>query len=65
MNQPELTQQGFELLRKSANFHWHFITLLALTGYVYLNELSKKNWRGIAAGLSSIWCTGYMKLAMA
>jgi hypothetical protein len=28
------------------------ITLLALVVYVYFNEISKKNWRGVAAGLS-------------
>ncbi len=52
MNQPELTQTALELLRNPANFHWSFITLLALVFYVYFNEISKKNWRGIAAGLS-------------
>jgi len=52
MNQPEITQTALDLLRNPDNFHWSFITLLALVMYVYLNEISKKNWKGIAAGLS-------------
>jgi hypothetical protein len=28
------------------------ITLLALVMYIYTNEISKKNWKGIAAGLA-------------
>lgn len=52
MDQPELTQQALEILRSGENFQWYVITLLALVMYVYTNEISKKNWKGIAAGLS-------------
>lgn len=52
MNQPELTQQALDILRKGDHFQWYVITLLALVMYIYTNEISKKNWRGIAAGLS-------------
>jgi len=52
MNQPELTQQALAILRSGENFQWYVITLLALVMYVYTNEISKKNWKGIAAGLS-------------
>ncbi len=52
MNQPELTNQALQLLRNGEPFQWHFITLLSLVVYVYMNEYSKKNWNGIAAGLS-------------
>lgn len=52
MNQPELTQQALELLRSGVPFNWYVISLLALVLYVYTNEISKKNWKGIAAGLA-------------
>lgn len=52
MNQPELTQQALSILRTGENFNWVVITLLALVIYVYTNEYSKGNFKGIAAGLS-------------
>lgn len=52
MNYPEATAMALSILRSGNPFQWYVITLLALTLYVYTNELSKKNWKGIAAGLS-------------
>jgi hypothetical protein len=52
MNQPELTQQALELLRNPTNFQWYVIPLLAAVMYIYANEFSKKNFKGIAAGLA-------------
>jgi hypothetical protein len=52
MDHPEVTQQALAILRSGEPFQWYVITLLALVAYVYFNEISKKNWRGIAAGLS-------------
>ena len=52
MNQPELTQKALAILRSGQPFQWHIITLLAFVVYIYHNEISKNNWRGIAAGLS-------------
>ena len=52
MNNPEATQQALDLLRSGEPFQWYVITLLALVLYVYANEASKKNWKGIAAGLA-------------
>jgi hypothetical protein len=52
MNNPEATQQALDLLRSGEPFQWYVITLLALVIYVYANEASKKNWKGIAAGLA-------------
>lgn len=52
MNQPELTRQALDILRCGENFEWTVIPLLALVIYVYTNEISRKNWKGIAAGLS-------------
>lgn len=52
MNHPEVTQQALSLLRSGEPFQWYVITLLALVIYVYANEISKKNWKGVAAGLA-------------
>jgi hypothetical protein len=52
MNNPDATQQALDLLRSGEPFQWYVITLLALVIYVYANEASKKNWKGIAAGLA-------------
>lgn len=52
MNHPEVTGQALAILRSGEPFQWYVITLLALVVYVYFNEISKKNWKGIAAGLA-------------
>lgn len=52
MNHPEVTDQALSILRSGSTFQWYVITLLALVMYIYLNEISKKNWKGIAAGLA-------------
>jgi hypothetical protein len=52
LNNPEATQQALSILRSGQPFQWYVITLLALVFYVYFNEIQKKNWKGIAAGLS-------------
>jgi hypothetical protein len=52
MHNPEVTTQALNILRKADHFHWFVITLLAFVVYVYATEISKKNWKGIAAGLA-------------
>ncbi|MCX6079280.1 MAG: hypothetical protein NTW32_07075 [Chloroflexi bacterium] len=52
MNHPESTQMALSILRKGDNFQWYLIALLALVVYVYASEISLRNWKGIAAGLS-------------
>lgn len=52
MNNPEATAQALSILRSGENFQWYVIALLALVVYVYTNEISKKNWKGVAAGLA-------------
>jgi hypothetical protein len=52
MNNPEATQMALDLLRKGEPYQWYVIPLLACVVYIYFNEASKKNWKGIAAGLS-------------
>ncbi len=45
------TRMALDILRTGDNFQWYVITLVALVVYVYANEISKRNWNGIAAGL--------------
>jgi hypothetical protein len=52
LNNPDATAQALRILRSGENFQWYVIAFLALVVYVYLNEASKNNWKGIAAGLS-------------
>lgn len=52
LNNPEATEQALAILRNGDQFQWYLIPLLALVVYVYFNEISKKNWKGVAAGLS-------------
>lgn len=52
MNHPEVTEQALSILRSGDPFQWYVITLLALVMYIYTNEISKRNWKPIAAGLA-------------
>jgi len=52
MNNPEATQMALNILRSGEPYQWYVIPLLACVVYIYFNEISKKNWKGIAAGLS-------------
>lgn len=52
MNHPEATQQALSILRNGANFQWYVIPLLAFVVYIYANEISRQNWKGVAAGLA-------------
>ena len=52
MHEAPATRQALDILRNGDTFEWYVITLLALTLYIYVNEISKKNWKGVAAGLS-------------
>jgi len=52
LNHPELTDQALSILRNGETFQWYFIPLFAFVVYIYFAEIEKKNWKGIAAGLS-------------
>ena len=52
LNNPDATQMALSILRKGDNFQWYIIPLLAFVFYIYFNEISNKNWKGVAAGLS-------------
>lgn len=52
MNHPEVTEQALSILRDGSQFQWYVIPLLALVMYIYTHEISRKNWKGVAAGLA-------------
>jgi hypothetical protein len=52
LNNPQGTEQALGILRNGDNFQWYFIPLFAFVVYIYFNEIEKKNWKAIAAGLS-------------
>lgn len=49
MNHPEVTEAALSILRRWDYLQGYDITLLALVIYVHCNEISKKNWNGLAA----------------
>ncbi len=50
----ESAQQALSILRDGSQFKWYVIPLLALTAYVYANEIERKNWSLVFAGLA-LW----------
>lgn len=52
LNHPEATEAALRILRSGAPFQWHVVTLLVLVLYVYFNEIARRNWKAVAAGLA-------------
>jgi hypothetical protein len=52
VHNPEATQEALSILRSGENFNFYAIFLLVLVLFIYFNEINKKNWKAIAAGLS-------------
>ncbi len=52
LNNQGATEQALQILRSGADFQWYVIPMLAFVVYIYFNEISKGNWRNVAAGLS-------------
>jgi len=52
LHNPEVTRAALAILRSGDLFQWYVVTLLALVVYVYANEISKRNWKPVAAGLA-------------
>ena len=48
----ESAQQAVSILRDGSQFQWYVIPLFAFVVYVYANEVEKKNWKLIFAGLA-------------
>lgn len=52
LNRPELTDQALGILRNPSTFDWTFIPFLAFVTYVYFEEIRRRNWRAVQAGLA-------------
>jgi hypothetical protein len=48
----EATRQALHNLRSTAHFSWYLIPLLAFCFYVYFQEIERKKWNIIIAGLA-------------
>jgi len=48
----ESAQQALSILRDGSVFQWYVITLFALVVYVYANEIERRNWSLVFAGLA-------------
>ena len=48
----ESAQQALSILRDGSLFQWYAIPLFALVVYVYANEIERRNWNLIFAGLA-------------
>ena len=45
-------QQALEILRDGSQFQWYVIPLFAIVVYIYVNEIEKRNWNLVFAGLA-------------
>lgn len=52
LNNPEATAKALSILRSGDNFNLYVIFMIVAVLYIYFSEGKKKNWGGIAAGLS-------------
>jgi len=48
----ESAQQALALLRNGSHFQWYVIPLLLIVMYIYANEVERKNWSMVLAGLA-------------
>jgi hypothetical protein len=45
-------QQALSILRDPGQFQWYVIPLLTVAAFIYANEIQKKNWNVVFAGLT-------------
>lgn len=48
----EFAQEALAILRDGSQFQWYVIPLLAIVVYIYVNEVEKRNWNVVFAGLA-------------
>ena len=51
-NLTDATREALTLLRDPANLKWYVVTFLGIVLYVYANEVERKRWDIVAAGLA-------------
>ena len=55
-------QQALSILRDISNFQWYIIALFLIVFYIYSTEYEKKNWNGIAAGLTYLMLNTFAEI---
>ena len=50
----DAAQRALKILRDGSQFQWYVIPLFVLVVYVYANEIERKNWNVVFAGLA-LW----------
>jgi hypothetical protein len=50
----DAAERATEILRDGGQFQWHVIPLFVLVLYVYANEIERRNWNVVFAGLA-LW----------
>ncbi len=48
----ESATQALSILRDGSQFQWYVIPLFAIIVYIYFNEIERKNWKLVFAGLA-------------
>jgi hypothetical protein len=48
----DFARQALEILRDGSQFQWYVIPLFAIVVYIYVNEVEKRNWNVVFAGLA-------------
>ena len=54
----DAARRAAALLRDGSHFQWHVIPLLLLVLYVYANEIERRNWNVVFAGLA-LWAADW------
>lgn len=55
----EAAGRAAALVRNGSRFEWHVIPLLLLVLYVYANEIERRNWNVVFAGLA-LWAADWL-----
>jgi hypothetical protein len=55
----EATREALDQLRDTAGFNWTIVLLFVLVAYVYAQEVERRRWDVIAAGLA-LWCADWI-----
>lgn len=55
----ESAQRALNVLRDGSQFQWHVVTLLLLVLYAYANEIERRNWNVVFAGLA-LWMADWL-----
>ena len=54
----DAARRALAILRDGSQFQWHVIPLLLLVLYVYANEIERRNWNVVFAGLA-LWAADW------